>query len=153
LWTFELQVVGSQLQPFFNALVDQNFDIDPAIEFAEKGGISQHDAASLHQMLAQNREKFDPLLIKAFINTVGMYPAGTTVLLDTNEIAVVISHNATDIFRPKVQVVADSDRKPVADGAIIDLTARDEANANYLVSIVSALDPEEYGINIADVLT
>src|SRR5689334_3278750 len=24
----------SQLQPFFNALVDQNFDIDPAIEFA-----------------------------------------------------------------------------------------------------------------------
>jgi len=52
-----------------------------------------------------------------------------------------------------VQVVADSDRKPVSDGAIIDLTARDEANANYLVSIVSALDPEEYGINIADVLT
>jgi hypothetical protein len=82
-----------------------------------------------------------------------MYPAGTTVLLDTNEIAVVVSHNATDIFRPKVQVVADSDRKPVQDGPTYDLTARDEANCNYLVTIVSALDPEEYGINIADVLT
>jgi HD-GYP domain-containing protein (c-di-GMP phosphodiesterase class II) len=109
--------------------------------------------AALHQIISQNRNKFDPLLIKAFINTVGMYPAGTTVLLDTNEIAVVISHNATDIFRPKVQVVADSDRKPVQDGTIIDLTVRDEASATYLVTIVSALDPEEYGINIADVLT
>jgi hypothetical protein len=40
---------------------------------------------------------------------------------------------------------------PVQDGPTYDLTARDEANCNYLVTIVSALDPEEYGINIADV--
>src|SRR5712692_8536141 len=28
-----LQVLASQLQPFFKALVNQNFDIDPAVEF------------------------------------------------------------------------------------------------------------------------
>ena len=109
--------------------------------------------AALHQIIAQNRDKFDPLLLKAFINTVGMYPAGTAVLLDTNEIAVVIHHNTHDIFRPRVQVVADKDRKPVQGGAIVDLSARDEVSGAYAVTIVSALDPDEYGINIADVLT
>ena len=109
--------------------------------------------AALHQIISQNRDKFDPLLLKAFINTVGMYPAGTCALLDTNEIAVVIHHNAHDIFRPRVQVVADKDRKPVQNGAIVDLSARDEVSGAYAVTIVSALDPDEYGINIADVLT
>lgn len=109
--------------------------------------------AALHQIISQNRDKFDPLLLKAFINTVGMYPAGTSVLLDTNEIAVVTHHNAHDIFRPRVQVVADKDRKPVQNGAVVDLSARDDVSGAYSVTIVSALDPDEYGINIADVLT
>jgi HD-GYP domain-containing protein (c-di-GMP phosphodiesterase class II) len=108
--------------------------------------------AALHQIISQNQEKFDPLLLKAFINTVGMYPAGTVVLLDTNEIAVVTTHNAHDIFRPKVQVVADKDRKPVQGGAAIDLSTREVESGAYAVTIVSALDPDEYGINIADVL-
>jgi HD-GYP domain-containing protein (c-di-GMP phosphodiesterase class II) len=108
--------------------------------------------AALHQILTKNREKFDPLLLKAFINTVGMYPAGTAVLLDTNELAVVVHHNTHDIFRPKVQVVTDKDRKPVVDGRIIDLSLRDEETGAYTVTIVSALDPDEYGINVADVL-
>ncbi|HYQ96455.1 MAG TPA: HD-GYP domain-containing protein [Candidatus Eisenbacteria bacterium] len=107
---------------------------------------------ALHHMLVANREKFDPLLIKAFVNTVGMYPAGTAVLLDTNEIGVVTVHNGHDIFRPKVKIVADRDRKKV-DGAIVDLSQRKEGSDTYTVGIVSALNPEEYGINVADALT
>jgi HD-GYP domain-containing protein (c-di-GMP phosphodiesterase class II) len=106
---------------------------------------------ALHHMLIANKEKFDPLLIKAFVNTVGMYPAGTVVLLDTNEIGVVTAHNGHDIFRPKVKIVADRDRKKV-DGAIVDLSHREEGGT-YTVGIVSALNPEEYNINVADALT
>jgi len=107
---------------------------------------------ALHHMLVANREKFDPLLIKAFVNTVGMYPAGTVVLLDTNEIGVVTEHNSRDIFRPKVKIVADRDRKKV-DGALVDLSKREEGSDTYAVGIVSALIPEEYGVNVADALT
>jgi HD-GYP domain-containing protein (c-di-GMP phosphodiesterase class II) len=107
---------------------------------------------ALHQMISKNRDKFDPLLLKAFINTVGMYPAGTAVLLDTNEIGVVVAHNPHDIFRPRVQVVADKDRKPVEGRQIVDLSHRDESSGIYTVGIVSAIDPDEYGINLADVL-
>ena len=103
-------------------------------------------------MLIANKEKFDPLLIKAFVNTVGMYPAGTVVLLDTNEIGVVTEHNSQDIFRPKVKIVADRDRKRVS-GATVDLSHREAGSDTYTVGIVSALNPEEYGINVADALT
>ncbi len=107
---------------------------------------------ALHHMLVANKEKFDPLLIKAFVNTVGMYPAGTVVLLDTNEIGVVMEHNSQDIFRPKVKIVADRDRQRVS-GAVMDLTQRVPGSDAYAVGIVSALNPEEYGVNVADALT
>ena len=81
-----------------------------------------------------------------------MYPAGTVVLLDTNEIGVVVEHNSHDIFRPKVKIVADRDRKKV-DGAVVDVSKREEGNDTYAVGIVSALNPEEYGVNVADALT
>jgi HD-GYP domain-containing protein (c-di-GMP phosphodiesterase class II) len=107
---------------------------------------------ALQQIVTKNRDKFDPLLLKAFINTVGMYPAGTVVLLDTNEIAVVIAHNAHDIFRPRVRVVADKERKRLEEGPMVDLSVRNEETGAFAVGIVSALNPEEYGVNVADAL-
>jgi HD-GYP domain-containing protein (c-di-GMP phosphodiesterase class II) len=106
---------------------------------------------ALHYMITENREKFDPVLMRAFIHTVGMYPAGTVVLLDTNEIAVVISHNPADVFRPNVKVVTDRERQRI-DGPALDLTRKAEIGEGYVATIVSALNPEEYGINIADAL-
>lgn len=125
------------------------FDAMTAHRSYRKSPFTPYEA--LHQIVAKNRDKFDPLLLKAFINTVGMYPAGTVVLLDTNEIAVVVTHNAHDIFRPNVKIVADKNRTPV-QGSKIDLSAREEESGAYAITIVSALDPAEYGINVADAL-
>lgn len=105
---------------------------------------------ALHYMITENHEKFDPVLLRAFVHTVGMYPAGTVVLLDTNEIAVVTSHSEHDIFRPRVKVATDRERHR-ADGPLLDLSVKVDSGA-YPASIVSALNPEEYGINIADAL-
>jgi len=106
---------------------------------------------ALHYMITENREKFDPVILRAFVHTVGMYPAGTVVLLDTNEIAVVTAHNPRDLFRPNVKIVADRERNPV-DGASLSLVEKNP-EGGHAASIVSALDPEEYGINIAEALT
>ncbi|HEU4333164.1 MAG TPA: HD-GYP domain-containing protein [Candidatus Eisenbacteria bacterium] len=126
------------------------FDAMTAHRAYRRNAFTPYEA--LHMMITENVDKFDPIVLKAFINTVGMYPAGTVVLLDTNEIAVVTEPSPHDIFRPKAKVVRDRDRREV-DGALLDLHARDEASGAYAASIVSALNPEEYGINIADALT
>ena len=131
------------------AIVDC-FDAMTAHRSYRKSPFTPYEA--LHHMLVANRDKFDPLLIKAFVNTVGMYPAGSVVLLDTNEIAVVVQHNGHDIFRPKVKIVADRDRKRLVDGPTVDLSHREEGSETYPVGIVSALNPEEYDVNVADAL-
>lgn len=107
---------------------------------------------ALHYMITENRDKFDPLLLRAFVHTVGMYPAGTAVLLDTNEIAVVTAHNPRDLFRPNVKVVKDRERQPI-DGPDVNLLDPAEDGAGHVATIISALNPDEYGVNIADVLT
>ena len=145
--------IGNRMeQSLFSRIVSivDCFDAMTAHRAYRKTPFTPYEA--LHQMVAENREKFDPLLMKAFVNTVGMYPAGTTVLLDTNEIGVVLAHNAHDIFRPKVRVMVDTERNAIEEGPVVDLSVRDEETGAYRVGIVSALSPEEYDINIADAL-
>jgi hypothetical protein len=56
-----------------------------------------------------------------------------------------------DIFRPKVKIVRDRDRQ-VVHGAALDLNIRDQEAGAYVASIVSALNPEEYDINVVEAL-
>jgi HD-GYP domain-containing protein (c-di-GMP phosphodiesterase class II) len=143
---------GCEEQCLFSRIVAvvDCFDAMTAHRAYRRNAFTPYEA--LHMMLTENGDKFDPILLKAFVNTVGMYPAGTVVLLDTNEIGVVAEPSPHDIFRPKVKLVRDRDRREI-DGATLDLTSRDEETGAYAASIVSALNPDEYGISVADALT
>ncbi len=140
---------GCEEQCLFSRIVAtvDCFDAMTAHRAYRRNAFTPYEA--LHMMITENVDKFDPLILKAFINTVGMYPAGTVVLLDTNEIAVVVEPSPHDIFRPKVKTVRDRDRKPVS-GAVLDLNTRDQESGAFAASIVSALNPEEYDINVVD---
>jgi HD-GYP domain-containing protein (c-di-GMP phosphodiesterase class II) len=142
---------GCEEQCLFSRIVAavDCFDAMTAHRAYRRNAFTPYEA--LHMMITENVDKFDPLIMKAFINTIGMYPAGTVALLDTNEIGVVVEPSPHDIFRPKVKIVRDRDRKAVV-GSVLDLTARDEESGAYRASIVSALNPEEYDINVADAL-
>lgn len=142
---------GCEEQCLFSRIVAtvDCFDAMTAHRSYRRNAFTPYEA--LHMMITENVEKFDPLILKAFINTVGMYPAGTVALLDTNEIGVVVEPSPHDIFRPKVKIVRDRNRKPV-EGEVLDLNARDEESGAYRASIVSALNPEEYDINVAESL-
>lgn len=81
---------------------------------------------------------FDPVVVKAFIRAMGVYPIGSAVQLDTGELAVVVrqSSDVNLAHRPVVLPIG-------ADGPLgepIDLSARDEHNAGFVRSIVSTAD-------------
>ena len=100
------------------------------------------------EMLKYSGTKFDPLLLKIFINVIGIYPTGTLLLLDTEELAVVISNNPEDIFRPRLRVIANRNGlfpKPI----VVELTARESATKKYLRNIDHVVDPEKYDIDIS----
>jgi len=108
----------------------------------------------LRGMRDNPRLGLDPVVVKAFINLTGIYPVGTLVVCDNLELGIVLSANADPgaLSRPIVRILFDSQGSRVDDGPIVDLTAQD-ANGQYLRTIIRTEDPERYGISIADYFT
>lgn len=99
----------------------------------------------LKKMRFQMTIKFDPFLLKIFNEIIGIYPAGSLVLLSTDEIALVLTNNEQDKARPYVKIVAD--RGGLLDEAEwVDLFQEDQQHR----SIVRQIDPAAHGLNIED---
>jgi HD-GYP domain-containing protein (c-di-GMP phosphodiesterase class II) len=83
---------------------------------------------------------FDPVLVKLFIEVMGIYPPGTVVVLSGGEAGVVCKPPAVGmpLDRPRVRVVVGG-----APGAEVDLMER--ANGGYARSIIGILNPSNKG--------
>ena len=93
----------------------------------------------------------DPVLVKALINLLGIYPVGTCVILDTFEVGLVHAANsdATQIHRPVVRVLGDADGHWLADPPLVDL-ADTGSDGSFRRSIIKVTDPDKYMINVSD---
>ncbi len=93
--------------------------------------------------------RFDPMLCKVFLQSVGTYPPGSLVELSTGEVAVVFGAGRGDrpMDRPKVVLVQDERGKEVQPPRLADLHAKIPGRRAFKRSIVRPLDPEEMGIN------
>ncbi len=102
-------------------------------------------------MLERSGKDFDPAIVKVFINMIGVFPLGTLVLLNTNEMGIVIQiEEESDLIdRPKVCLVYYSDGE-YRKGKAVDLKEMDETTNTFKRSIVKTLDPNEYNINVAE---
>jgi len=96
-------------------------------------------------MINRASTDFNSLLLKVFINTIGIYPIGSVVRLNTDEIAIVSRNNPDDIENPEVKVIADRNGLK-SDVKIIDLSS-DEATDVHIQNIV---DGEKHNINPAN---
>jgi len=105
----------------------------------------KHADEAFRKMHFQMKSKFDPFLLKLFTNVVGVYPAGSLVLLTSEEIALVLTNNESDRNRPYVKIVGDRDGL-LKEPAWADLSQPQFSDK----SIVRLIDPESYGLNIED---
>ncbi|MFQ5580865.1 MAG: HD-GYP domain-containing protein [Nitrospiria bacterium] len=104
---------------------------------------------ALKFMLGKSGTAFDPILLKLFVNAIGVYPIGTLVLLNTNEIGIVYSSNPNPekSDRPKVKIILDASGKEVTEN-VVDLTEQDESES-YLYEIMKVIDATKYKIDVA----
>jgi len=91
------------------------------------------------------------VIVKAFINLIGIYPVGTCVILDTYEVAIVHSANpdVSQVHRPVVRVLTTPEGALQHPGFLADLAQR-EAEGHFPRTIVKVTDPAKYGINVSD---
>jgi len=94
----------------------------------------------LLSMLEQGGRLFDPVLLKLFVNCIGIPPIGSLVLLESREFAVVLRppQGQSHPDRPLVKVIVDARGKAV-DGALLDLMEVG-ADGQYAWNIVRVLD-------------
>jgi len=95
------------------------------------------------KMRFQMQVKFNTFLLKIFNDIIGIYPAGSLVLLSSNEIAMILTNNDTDKARPLVKIIGDRDGL-FAKPTWADLASEEHRHRR----VIRIIDPERYGIDI-----
>jgi putative nucleotidyltransferase with HDIG domain len=89
---------------------------------------------------------FDQNLVRRFVQLLGIYPPGTLVKLNTNEVAVVTRVHAPDPYRPRVKVLFGQDGRRYEAPLERNLWER-APNGTVPDSVVSPVDQSDYGID------
>ncbi|MCL2834116.1 MAG: HD-GYP domain-containing protein [Treponema sp.] len=94
---------------------------------------------AMKNLLSDNSRRFDPDVLKAFIQTMGIYPIGSIILLNNGALARVIEIHGTAPLRPRIRILIDENGKSNKqdEGETIDLL-----NDRNLF-IARAVDPKE----------
>ena len=108
-------------------------------------------ATVLQEMRDNPRRGMDPIVVKAFVALLGIYPVGSLVVLDSFELAIVHAVNPIPemLSRPIVRIISDDLGNIEHPGRLFDLAEKDEAET-FKKSIIKTADPERYGIKVGD---
>ncbi len=87
----------------------------------------------------------DPKYFEEFVKVLGIFPVGTLVRLDTNEVAVVTETCEDSPLSPRIRVVFDPEGKPMPAFQEFDLS-RPETYKGEPRRIVSTVDPVLYNV-------
>lgn len=100
----------------------------------------------LKKLWEWSRHHFDPQLVQAFIRTLGIYPVGSLVRLESGRLAIVIEQNEAQLISPEVKVVFSTRSNAYVRPERLEL-ARSQDH------IVGHEDPQQWGIDVARFLT
>ncbi|MGD1009056.1 MAG: HD-GYP domain-containing protein [Candidatus Aminicenantales bacterium] len=125
------------------------FDAITTKRVYRKKVLTRVEALSL--MLEYSGTEFNAVILKAFVNLMGVFPIGTLTALNTGEVGIVVDLNPDPRFmlRPQIKLIADPAGNKV-DGEVVDLSERNPETRKFPRTIVKALDPSTYEIEVAD---
>ncbi|MDM8549306.1 HD-GYP domain-containing protein, partial [Desulfobacterales bacterium HSG2] len=106
---------------------------------------------ALGLMLEGAGKDFDPILLKVFINMLGVYPVGTLLKLDKG-VGLVTETPVSDCKRPRVVLLKRDKKGKITKGETADLSEHDPQTGEYRINIVRSLNPADYNIQPAEFL-
>ncbi|MCP3669550.1 MAG: DUF3391 domain-containing protein [Gammaproteobacteria bacterium] len=111
--------------------------------YSDAGPLNPHEAiADLYEL---RDSKFQSELVEQFIQTVGLYPAGSLVELNTGQIGVVVEINPLRRLRPKLLLLLDENKTQYKEFDHLDLSETDETT-----QLKRGLPPGAYGIDMRE---
>lgn len=103
---------------------------------------SPNDA--INELYGLRDKTFQPELIEQFIQTVGLYPTGSLVELNSGAVAVVLEVNDLKRLYPTIMLILNSDKIPLEEFITIDLSTEKTAG----LKVEKALPTGAYGIQL-----
>jgi HD-GYP domain-containing protein (c-di-GMP phosphodiesterase class II) len=95
--------------------------------------------SAMKNVLSDNGRHFDPQVLKAFLESMGVFPIGSIVQLNNSSIGRVSENHAEAPLRPKVELLIDEFGTHVEGKEILDLLSKKN------LFIVKAIDPKMIG--------
>jgi len=110
--------------------------------------VSSYEA--LRNITSWGGDYFHEPLVQQFVSSVGVFPVGSLIELSTGEVAIVVEHSKVRRLKPRVLVVTDADKKPVAYPAMLDLLYNPKRGTDEAAFIKRGLAPGAYGLDLKD---
>lgn len=105
---------------------------------------------ALRKMFYAQDKVYDSILLKFFINMLGVYPVGSLVLLNNGELGMVIKNNPENLSFPQIKIIADQNGIK-GTPEILDLSKSSQTSAEKgkPKMIISCLDPQKYKLDLS----
>lgn len=97
------------------------------------------DPAESIRRMAEWQGHFDPLVFQAFVKSVGIYPVGSLVRLQSGRLGVVLEQSEKSLLTPKVKVFFSARSKTPLPLEVVDLAKRGVSD-----KIVARENPEDW---------
>ncbi len=107
---------------------------------------------ALGLMLSNSGKDFDPVLLKWFINMVGVYPVGTLVKLNTGEMGLVYKNSGENGRNPLILLLRRDQDGGYRAGSLVDIHGKDGKAACPVRKIESTHNAAEFGIQPAAIM-
>jgi hypothetical protein len=104
-------------------------------------------ADSIRKMAEWSKGHFDEAVFQAFVKTVGIYPTGSLVRLESGRLAVVIEQDETSLLSPRVKVFFSAKTKMPIIQETLEL-----AKLVGKEKIIGRESPDDWGFKNLDML-
>lgn len=94
---------------------------------------------------------FQGELVEAFIQAVGIYPAGTLVGLSNGEVGVVMASDSGRRLRPRILILLDADKNELPSPRPVDLAPDSRSADGARLEILDSLEPNAHGIDLGQI--
>ena len=99
-----------------------------------------------HIMTQQETAAFNKTLLRRFVNLMGLFPIGTVVRLNTDELGVVTQTHPGDPFRPQVKLITDRKGEKL-EAPLLTNTWDKDLRGEFPRAVVEAVDGPTVGID------
>lgn len=138
-------LAGTQISPYSRIVAIANMYDALTTDSVYENGKTHFEAIDI--MLSQSRTHLDETLLKAFIQCIGVFPAGSAVEMNSGEIGIVVEINQQKKLRPKIMLLSDKNKNPQRE-RIIDLANQESMETESPLSVKTIIRSDAHNLDI-----